>query len=132
MDEAERNKPITAASPPQQRKNAKVVAWTLWKLGQGRQIMPYMPTHDEIVAYGVKLGLKREEITANYQLLKIVLNDMKFAKVIGTDDVGYRVYINPQRELCFSVTTAVGFNPNKLIQVSFDPVKKYPEIANLM
>lgn len=128
----EANKPITQASPPQQRRNAKITAWTIWKMGQGRQIMPYMPEHNEILAYGAKLGLNREETMANYQLLKIVLNDMIFAKSVGAKDIGYKVYVSPNREVCFSVTTAVGFNPNKLVQTPYDPVKANPKLANLL
>ena len=132
QETAERNKPITAASPPQARRNAKIVAWTMWKLKERREIMRFMPSHSEILAYGEKLGLNPAEVRANYQLLKIVLNDMNFARVVGMDDIGYRVYINPARELCFSVTTARGFNPNKLVQVGFDPVKSNPKLANIL
>lgn len=128
----EANKPITQASAPQLRRNAKIVAWTMWKMGQGRPIMPYMPEHNEILAYGAKLGLNREETMANYQLLKIVLNDMIFAKTAGTKDIGYKVYVSPNREVCFSVTSAVGFNPNKLVQTPYDPVASNPKLANLL
>lgn len=128
----EARKPITQSSAPQLRRNAKIVAWTMWKMGQGRPIMPYMPEHSEILAYGAKLGLSREETAANYQLLKIVLNDMNFARVIQQSDIGYKVYISPNREVCFSVTTAVGFNPNKLVQTPYDPIKANPKLANLL
>lgn len=132
MDEAERSKPITMASPPRQMQNAKILAWTIWKLKERREIMRFNPEHSEIVKYGQQLGLSPAEIRANYQLLKIVLNDMNFARVFDIKDIGYRVYINPEREVCFSVTTAKGFNPNKMIQVGYDPVKANPKLANLL
>lgn len=131
-EQAERSKPITMASPPRQRQNAKILAWTIWKLKERREIMRFNPEHSEIVKYGQQLGLSPAGIRANYQLLKIVLNDMNFARVFDIKDIGYRVYINPEREVCFSVTTAKGFNPNKMIQVGYDPVKANPKLANLL
>lgn len=129
---AEAAKPITQSSPAGMRKCAKLWAWTLWKLRQGRPIGKYRPTHDEIVLYGRKLGLYGEDLKKNYKLLEVVLNDSNYATAMGEKDLGYKVYLNPEKELCFSVTTAVGFEPNKMIQVGYDPCKANPKLANIL
>lgn len=129
---AEAAKPITQSSPANVRKCAKLWAWTLWKLRQGREIGKYRPKHDEIVRYGQHLGLYGEDLKKNYKLLEVVLNDSNYAVAVGDEDIGYKVYLNPDKEVCFSVTTAVGFEPNKMIRVDFDPLKANPKLAKLL
>lgn len=129
---AEDAKPITQASPASKRKCAKLWAWTIWKLKQGREIMKYAPTHNEIITYAQRLGLKGDDLVKNYRLLEAVLNDSNYAAAMGEDDLGYKVYLNPERELCFSVTTAKDFEPNKMIRVDYDPLKANPKLAALL
>ena len=91
-----------------------------------------MPTHNEILLYGQKMGLNRNEIVSNYRLLQVILNDANYCTAVGEEDIGYKVYVNPDREVCFSVTTAKGFEPNRMIQVDYDPLKANPKLANLL
>lgn len=57
--------------------------WTLSKLREGRPIMPYMPSLAECIAHGRSLGLSDGAIERQLNLIKIYLNDFKYAKSKG-------------------------------------------------
>lgn len=57
--------------------------WTVNKLREGRNIGEYMPSHSECVKYGRDLGLAEHDIEAQLNIIKIYLNDCKYAAKNG-------------------------------------------------
>ena len=58
--------------------------WTLAKLAEGREITPYLPTSAECLDYGRSLGLSDSDVYKQMGILKIYLNDYKYAQVSKT------------------------------------------------
>ena len=104
------------------------VEWAFPLLPYDRVYMAKVFTfsQDDITAY------QADEIVSNYRLLQVILNDANYCTAVGEEDIGYKVYVNPDREVCFSVTTAKGFEPNRMIQVDHDPLVANPKLANLL
>lgn len=86
---------------PLASRTAKLLSiWTQRKLAEGRDIMPYMPSDAEIDECGSSLDLSVDEIKKQRMLIKIYLNDQKFATSVGAE-CKYIAYLNDKRDICF-------------------------------
>jgi len=70
--------------------------WTLAKLAEGREITPYLPTSAECLDYGRSLGLSDSDVYKQMGILKIYLNDYKYAQVSKTVMAFRLVAVNKQ------------------------------------
>lgn len=74
-EEKRQGNPVTA-----DRISLMLLQWTHNKLAEHREIMPYMPTEAEIIAYGRQIGISDESIKQQKRLLQCFLNDCHYAK----------------------------------------------------
>lgn len=78
-EEKRQGNPVTT-----DRISLMLLRWTYNKLAERREIMPYMPTEAEIIAYGRQIGISDESIKQHKRLLQCFLNDCRYAKTTQT------------------------------------------------
>lgn len=65
------------------KKAQMLLRWTIAKQSEQREIMPFMPTDEECVECGRRLGLSDKAFGEQRMLIRIFLNDQNYANSVG-------------------------------------------------
>ena len=71
-------------SPTADRISTMLLQWTYRKLAEHREIIPYMPSEAEVIAYGRQIGINDEGIKQQKRLLQCFLSDCRYAEATQT------------------------------------------------